>query len=93
MVDPAINPVTFAVNKPVAVPVPTNVVHPVPPKVGLVLVVDQTIPLAVIGEPPFKVMVNPKVAVVFTMFADVGVVNVGTANAGVVAVAVKLEVV
>ena len=74
-------------------PVPAKVVQSNPPNVGLVLVVDHTIPLAVIAEPPFVVIVPPKVAVVFTMLADVGVVNVGTANAGVVAVAVKFDVV
>ena len=74
-------------------PEPAKVVQSNPPNVGLVLVVDQTIPLAEMVEPPVKVIVPPKVAVVFTILADVGVVNVGTDNAAVVAVAVKFDVV
>ena len=83
---------TFTVNTPV-VAVPATVVQFAPPNVGFEFKLDQTIPRAVTVLPPSLVTLPPKVAVVFTTDALVGVLITGAVIAMVVAVAVKFVVV
>ena len=64
------------------VPVPSDV-FVVKEIVGLVLV-DQTIPLAVTFEPPSDVIFPPEVAAVMVIEVIAVVVRVGTTTAGVV---------